>query len=394
MIELRPGKFAALALFGLAIGLSVPSATHSQAVTPNWINVKSFGAVGDGVTDDTPAVEQAIQAAVNRGGQGGNVVYFPPAKQYYLASPLVLPDANGWTTLFLDGPVRLDHTLEMKSFYVIRGNSGGSRQAFSTVPLGQILTPYNGEPTIHINATDVRIQNIQMQYVRDGSDGIVIEQSANVDLDNVFVDMDSNNVTGHALVIRGGFGYRVIGGSYNAPGTSSILIGSDARCNSTGIMSFKNVFLGDHGISLEPQCAPLTMLTFEGILYESAQDALLTIQPTGDGQIDGVRVLDSTMADELSPKPPLIQNKGSRAFSVIVQNCPIDAQQLTAGDPIADLEVWTAQDNTVIGQSSGYVLHRPSGVVSTMPGSGTSPSAVLMPQSTHRLNISMPRFDQ
>lgn len=40
-----------------------------------WINVKEYGAVGDGVTDDTSAINSAISALTNN-----SVLYFPPGQ--------------------------------------------------------------------------------------------------------------------------------------------------------------------------------------------------------------------------------------------------------------------------------------------------------------------------
>lgn len=59
------------------------------------INVKThFGAVGDGVTDDTAAIQAAINAAAIVPVIGGNarsaIVYFPPGK--YVCSGLVMPN--------------------------------------------------------------------------------------------------------------------------------------------------------------------------------------------------------------------------------------------------------------------------------------------------------------
>ena len=48
-------------------------------------NVRRFGAVGDGSTDDTAAIQRAINAV----GSGGGVVFAPPG-EYYCPSPLII----------------------------------------------------------------------------------------------------------------------------------------------------------------------------------------------------------------------------------------------------------------------------------------------------------------
>lgn len=55
-----------------------------------WINVKAFGAVGNGSTDDTGAIQAAINAA---GAAGGGVVFFPDG-EYIIAGPL--QDTSGY----------------------------------------------------------------------------------------------------------------------------------------------------------------------------------------------------------------------------------------------------------------------------------------------------------
>ncbi|HKO17937.1 MAG TPA: glycosyl hydrolase family 28-related protein, partial [Acidobacteriaceae bacterium] len=62
------------------------SATNYDAiwVGPDWFNVKDFGAVGDGSTDDTTAIQAAITAALATAGSAYNVVstvvFFPYGK--------------------------------------------------------------------------------------------------------------------------------------------------------------------------------------------------------------------------------------------------------------------------------------------------------------------------
>jgi len=50
-------------------------------------NVKAFGAIGDGTTQD----RNAIQAAIDNLGPSGGIVYFPPG-EYRIDSPIVVPD--------------------------------------------------------------------------------------------------------------------------------------------------------------------------------------------------------------------------------------------------------------------------------------------------------------
>ena len=61
-------------------GLTVIAATAAIPVTyalslckPKWVNVKDYGALGDGVADDLLPLYRAIEAARN-----GGTVYLPP----------------------------------------------------------------------------------------------------------------------------------------------------------------------------------------------------------------------------------------------------------------------------------------------------------------------------
>jgi polygalacturonase len=74
-----------------AAGLALVSQRSDAATTSNsgrYVNVMDFGAVGDGVHDDTAAIQAAVSSLAANGGG----VYFPPGS-YAVSSP-INPVAN------------------------------------------------------------------------------------------------------------------------------------------------------------------------------------------------------------------------------------------------------------------------------------------------------------
>lgn len=119
----------------------------SSALQPNangltdWYNVKKYGALGDGNTDDTVAIQAALNAAASA---GGGVVYLPAAT--YVISNITL-DTNvtlcgaGWATI-----------LQAKSgttgYLIALTQPSTSRQV--TIRDLALLTPYGGAAAGHI----------------------------------------------------------------------------------------------------------------------------------------------------------------------------------------------------------------------------------------------------
>lgn len=73
--------------------------------TPEWFNVKDYGAVGDGIADDTVAVQAALTAAIT--GRSGGTVYAPTGT-YLISDSLTCDDPAGAfqnsISLIGDGP--------------------------------------------------------------------------------------------------------------------------------------------------------------------------------------------------------------------------------------------------------------------------------------------------
>ncbi|MFF8473876.1 right-handed parallel beta-helix repeat-containing protein [Streptomyces sp. NPDC015414] len=97
--------------------------------TSSTVNVETFGAVGDGITDDTAAIQAALDLARD---SGGGLVQFTPGKKYAVSTFLVVYD---YTTIYAYGAT-------IKSI----GNTGLLRNFLST----ESFPSYNGHSHIQI----------------------------------------------------------------------------------------------------------------------------------------------------------------------------------------------------------------------------------------------------
>src|SRR5690606_4257445 len=79
------GASAALLSAG-SLMAAAPNGGSRMGDSGTRFDVKSFGAVGDGVHDDTSAIQQAISAVEDIGGE----LEFPPCPVHYTASNLIV----------------------------------------------------------------------------------------------------------------------------------------------------------------------------------------------------------------------------------------------------------------------------------------------------------------
>lgn len=157
-------------------------------------NVKKYGAVGDGVADDTAAFHACIAAAA------GSTVYVP-AGAYNISEPLVLPQAEK-TSLFLDG-AKLIATANISNVVVLGGGASGTDNTLSQRIYGGGTIDCNNLATrgIYIPAANryCRIEGVQLRNVRDigiqigDSDDV---QSTQCTIDNVGVFGQNAESTG------------------------------------------------------------------------------------------------------------------------------------------------------------------------------------------------------
>jgi hypothetical protein len=68
----------------LGLCLFLPCLNHEAFAATPTVNLKDFGAIGDGVTDDGPAFQKALDALATAGGG----TLFVPAGKYVIATPV------------------------------------------------------------------------------------------------------------------------------------------------------------------------------------------------------------------------------------------------------------------------------------------------------------------
>jgi hypothetical protein len=83
---------------GVLTGADATGFKTSFAIPPTVFDVTTYGAKGDDVADDTTAIQNAINAAVQGASAGaGAIVYFPnPSSKYKVKSTLHLQGSNYW----------------------------------------------------------------------------------------------------------------------------------------------------------------------------------------------------------------------------------------------------------------------------------------------------------
>lgn len=127
------------------------AATTVQAKLRECISVKDFGAVGDGVADDTTAIQAAITAVSSLGG----TVYFPTGT-YKITTPLYVPSLvnlegeNAWGTI-------ISKTTNTAGTGSNTARSGTVTDSYA-LDCVLIFTHANNEYTVYSGVKNLRLQ--------------------------------------------------------------------------------------------------------------------------------------------------------------------------------------------------------------------------------------------
>ncbi len=169
--------------------------TTVQTKLRETVSVKDFGAVGDGVTDDTAAIQAALDAAkIN-----GDALFFPEGR-YIVSSPLILPVKNGTyrVPLYLYGTSAENAPDELGSIIEYTGTSGS-------------LFEGRGVSGTDTRRTQLKVENIQLYgtftqgSLTNTTVGFNLYASTSLELNNVLVFGFQ-----YGMLIEGGWWYSAI----------------------------------------------------------------------------------------------------------------------------------------------------------------------------------------
>ena len=177
----RAFSIAATVLFVLAS----QRALFAMQFPPNSgvINVKNFGAKGDGVTDDTAAINRAIAASTppeNTGNYWGQakIVYFPSGT-YLISGPLIKTDGSGNPTygMVLIGESETTTTIKLEADAPGFGNP--AKPLGMIHPTADAAYGYSPEPGDGNDAYQNTIQDMTIDIGRGNAGAIGIDYLAN-----------------------------------------------------------------------------------------------------------------------------------------------------------------------------------------------------------------------
>lgn len=131
----------------LSYGKGVTSPIQTQLdnkASKIYTNIKDFGAIGDGTTDDTSSIQSAINSVVD-----GNIVLYFPKGQYKVSTQLSLWDTFNFIKIIGDNAVILPFMTDNLSTFKVGSNSSATLKIYpkSVEVVGLDFNYTNATPT-------------------------------------------------------------------------------------------------------------------------------------------------------------------------------------------------------------------------------------------------------
>ncbi|MGB8593137.1 MAG: glycosyl hydrolase family 28-related protein [Candidatus Acidiferrales bacterium] len=261
------------------------------------VTAPPYNAYGDGIHDDTSAIQAALNAACSTSSSGGGTVYFPPTKNnsgnatYYVVSQPQLPSTAPVFTvtcaLSLEGG----------------GSYGGTATQFSRPPLTRILVNAGSSPNLapvflFANSGSASAKSIRDLSIQGYNQAVQLYNTTSVQFDNVCLSVGNTGQTlggttdNTPLAIYATFWVWFRGGCLVNSGTSSVntpvsviafVPGAGVQPN-LGIVTFRDVIASGGGFIVDSRGNSSNgggNLYFDGVQDENNADPFLTVSNSG-----------------------------------------------------------------------------------------------------------------
>ncbi len=187
---LSPSRRGTLKGLGALAGLASLGFGSTQTVSPRprssgLVNVRDFGARGDGRADDTPAFERAIEAA-----RAAGLAVFIPRATYLITRPLTVenisltgPTPGVWCADTDVLPLLVPQHRDAPCLVL---KAGGGIQALA-IRYDWKGEPGSGPPAITVTGVGAYISHIKIMYPWDGVMADGVSNIGRLNVENVFI---------------------------------------------------------------------------------------------------------------------------------------------------------------------------------------------------------------
>jgi ribosomal protein L21E len=263
--------------------MALTKASYSM-ITGAVINVLDYGAIGNGVADDTSAIQAAITAAHIGGQTAGNKTVYMPAGVYVISASLALPDyctligAGSFNTIIIG-------SMANKSF--IRSQYGES-PTIGQRPTGLHLRDFSIQPasiaasSVGINFKNTQYSNVENVFITQVDTGVITDQITQYcNFENVTVQVANygglfQGTGGGNRIIACDFGGNIIpldfnGGVWDVFGaTAEALLITTTYCVRAGRAGGASTLVQATSLYIEGTNASIISLQIENSVVQSA----------------------------------------------------------------------------------------------------------------------------
>lgn len=278
------------------------------------VDVRTFGAKGNGVADDTTAVQSAINSL---GDKGGTVLL----KGNFVIGNLTFASVRSkWLVLSLEGSMKLKTTLNLPSLVALVGKGGGTPVQFQNMPSATLIPPPGNVPTIKRTGIGGYGYIANISIHSPAGPGILLQNGALAYLENIGI------IGASPIVIDGFFWVWIKNSSIlsTLPGDASIYVTTTPGLSfQSGIVYIQDLVIAGAGIKVAAK-TPVNgqgAMEIRNVTYETGRNAFLTLDGR-NGAVSHIQIGTVGIADPVSV-PSLINVLSGPVRNISITNSDI-----------------------------------------------------------------------